>query len=135
VKRWKGKESYESREPISKFKQGLVPVAILGTADFDVIDIDTSTLLLEGVAPITWDKKDVATPFNGVFSGDCLDCTRLGKDGFDDLTVKFKAQELAAALVGTPDGACLELELTGELFDGREISVTDLVIIHNKQSQ
>ncbi len=33
-------------------KGGVLPVAILGSADFDVSEIDISSLLLEGVAPL-----------------------------------------------------------------------------------
>ena len=43
--------------------RGVWPVAILGSANFDVTAIDIPTVKLEGVAPLRWAYKDVATPF------------------------------------------------------------------------
>lgn len=119
--------------PLNVKSKGLVPVAILGTEEFDVTLIDPSSLRLLGeVAPIRWDLEDVATPFNGVSCDDCLDCTELGPDGLDDLTVKFKAQEIIAVLGDVEDGECILLELTGETIDGIPISGTDIGLIINK---
>ena len=40
--------------PLNPKSNGVVPVAILGTADFDVSQIDPASILLEGVAPLRW---------------------------------------------------------------------------------
>ena len=48
--------------PLNVKKKGVLPVAILGTADFDVNEVDPATVELEGVAPLRWDWEDVATP-------------------------------------------------------------------------
>ena len=55
-------------------------------------------------------------PFVG--KEDCFeDCHEEGPDCIMDLTLKFKAQELVAALGEVEDGDCLVLHLTGNLMD------------------
>ena len=118
--------------PVNTKSKGVLPVAILGTEDFDVSEIDVSTVLLEGVAPIRYDWDDMATSYNGFSKDDCLDCTEEGPDGFMDLTLKFDTQELVAALGEINDGDCMPLMITGELFDGTPIEGSDLVVILKK---
>jgi hypothetical protein len=52
-------------------------VAILGTDLLDVRDVDASTVLLEGVAPLEHSFDDVATP---VMEGDPCGCTEEGPE-------------------------------------------------------
>jgi hypothetical protein len=121
--------------PLNCKSKGVLPVAILGTATFDVTQIDPATVQLAGVAPLRWDYEDVATPYSP-FAGkqDCdLDCTSMGPDGYMDATLKFKTQEVIAAL-GTAvlDGACVVAELTGNLREsagGTEIVGEDVIRI------
>jgi hypothetical protein len=121
--------------PLNTKSKGVLPVAILGTEDFDVFDIDLSTILLEGVAPERNNLDDVATPFNGESRDDCLDCTQYGPDGLTDLTLKFDTQEVVAALGEVIDGECLILSITGYLLDGTPIEGGDVVIIKKKGNQ
>ncbi|MGB5892904.1 MAG: T9SS type A sorting domain-containing protein, partial [Ignavibacteriaceae bacterium] len=127
--------------PLNVKSRGKFPVAILGTNDFDVTDIDPSTLLLEGVAPIRWSIEDVSTPLSSLSSSgqavlnpsfDVCDCTTEGPDGYDDLTLKFNTQELVAALGTVNNGDELELTITGSLLDGTTIEGSDCVIIKAK---
>jgi len=104
--------------PINIKSQGLVPVAICGTADFDVTTIDPQTIRLtregveDGVAPIRWSYEDVATPYTGEPCGG----HELGGDGYLDLTLKFKTQELVATLgLNAFKGEVIVLILTGNL--------------------
>ena len=85
--------------PLNTGDQGLLTVAILGAADFDVTQVDVATVELEGVAPLQSALEDVATPFYP-FTGKAAttDCTTAGADGFLDLTLKFDAQAVVAAL-------------------------------------
>ena len=117
--------------PLNVKSKGVLPVAILGTADFDITTIDPATILLEGVAPLRWDWEDVATPFNGD-KDDCYDCTREGPDGVLDLTLKFDRQEIVAALGDVEDGDCMVLFLEGEQLDGTPIVGQDVVVILKK---
>ena len=113
-------------------------MAILGTADFDVTEIDPATVQLAGVAPLRWDFEDVATPYEP-FTGkqDCtVDCTEMGPDGYMDATLKFDTQEVIAALgEAVQDGACIVVQLTGNLrasVGGTEIVGEDLIRINCK---
>lgn len=86
--------------PLNTKSKGVTPVAILGTADFDVTLIDLETVALAGVSPLQWNWEDVATPFEP-YTGkeDCdLDCNTEGPDGYLDLTLKFDTQELLDAI-------------------------------------
>lgn len=121
--------------PVNCKSQGILPAAILGTADLDVSKIDPSTIVLEGPAgttsPIRWALEDVATPFEP-FTGkeDCMDCTTKGPDGFMDLTLKFDTQQVVAAIGNQSDKTCVLLKLTGNLkeeFGGTSIVGEDVV--------
>ncbi len=117
--------------PLNVKSGGLLPVAILGTADFDVAQIDVGTVQLEGVDPIMSNNEDVATPFEP-FSGkeDCnLDCNTYGPDGFMDLTLQFDKRDIVAALGEVEDGDCLVLFVTGDLLDGTPFIGEDVVLI------
>jgi hypothetical protein len=116
--------------PLNIKSKGVLPVAILGKADFDVATIDPASVALEGVAPLRWAIEDVATPV-GTDAGDC-GCTTAGPDGFADLTLKFGRQAIVAALGPVSDGDVLTLRLTANLSDGMPIEGTDCVIIRSK---
>jgi hypothetical protein len=119
--------------PLNTKSKGVTPVAILGTADFDITDIDIASLRLKGVAAIRSAIEDVATPFTPINGLDnAYGCNNFGPDGFDDLTLKFDTQELIAALDEVQDGDVLELTLTGVLQDGTSIEGQDLVVIKAK---
>ena len=106
-------------------KGGVLPVAVLGSEDFDVQDIDVTSLLLEGVAPIRDNLEDVGTPAEG---NDC-DCTTDGPDGFMDLTLKFGKQEIAMVLGSVADGDVVVLTLKGLLHDGTPFEASDCIIV------
>jgi hypothetical protein len=119
--------------PLNTKSNGVTPVAILGTADVDLAQIDIASVRLEEVAAIRSAIEDVATPFtptNGL--DDALACTDVGPDGFDDLTLKFDNQELIAALGEVEDGEVRILTLTGVLLDGTPIEGQDVVVIKAK---
>jgi hypothetical protein len=106
--------------PISTKDKGVLPVAILGTDEFDIETIDPASVTLEGVSPVFWALEDVATPYEP-FIGKPVDryaCTEEGPDGFMDLTLKFEAQEIIAALGEVEDGDVLVLHLDGALKEG-----------------
>ncbi len=51
-------------------KKGVLPVAILGTFDFDVTTVDPATVMVadgatDPIAPLRWAYEDVATPYVG----------------------------------------------------------------------
>lgn len=108
--------------PLNVGSGGVLPVAVLGTADVDVQNLDPSLLLLEGVvAPLRWSIEDVSTPFEGDLQGDCLDCTTAGPDGFDDLVLHFDKKDVIAVLGDVDDGDVKVLELLGPGAVGHDV--------------
>jgi hypothetical protein len=116
---------------------GRLPVAILGTDEFDVGDIDPATVMLEGVSPLRWNWNDVGTPVTDPI--DTCDCTIRGGDGHTDMTFKFDRQDIADALetqMPFVDGETRILTVTGMTYAGVPIEGTDCVeIIHKGQSR
>jgi hypothetical protein len=110
--------------PLNVNSRGVLPVAILGTAEFDVTMVDVATLSLVGIGPIRSGYEDVATPLI-----DSCDCTTDGPDGLLDLTLKFNAQDIIAVLGDISGGEVLELQLTGETLDGTPFVGVDCVIV------
>jgi hypothetical protein len=127
--------------------KGFTPVAIVGSADFDVADVDPTTITLAGISPVKWSYDDSTQP---VEDPDCETCfnaddwltdtdddgipdTYLG-DGYLDLVLQFDTKELDAEVDGgvlTRDD-CAELVLTGEKLNGVPIEGGDFIIIGTK---
>ena len=105
-----------------------LPVAVLGTAEFDVRDIDVSTVLLEGaVSPWFHQIRDVATPV--IESGDSCACTTEGRDGFEDLNMRFWIPAIMEALGTVSHGEERRITVTGELEDGTPFEAQDCVVV------
>ena len=118
--------------PINPNSKGLLPVAILGSADFDVSQIDVETITIGLVSPVKDNIADVATPHNpvtGVINPN--DCSTEGPDGIDDLTLKFDMQEIVVALGLdiVPRGTVAMLVVTGNLIDGTPFEGYDLALV------
>lgn len=122
--------------PLNPRSRGVLPVAILGREEFDVATIDPTSIRLEGAAPLRWSIEDVATPVAG--EGEECECTTEGEDGYLDLTLKFAAQEIAAALGDLSDDEVISLALTGALsrdHGSTPIHGRDCVVIRAKVTQ
>lgn len=113
----------------------VIPVAILGTEDSNVGNIDVATITLEGVAPIRSNYEDISTPFDGE---EC-ECSSEGPDGYLDLILKFKRADILTALEDIL-GDISEIEhktdmplyLTAMLMDEEvELAGTDCIRILN----
>jgi hypothetical protein len=122
---------------------GVLPVAIVGTEELDVTQIDWATVEIcsldndgdgqldgcigphEGPPGPHTVLEDVATPFGGL----ACNCDELGGDGILDLSLKFKTAELVPALRldELPSGDLPELLVRGALFDGTPIEGSDCV--------
>ncbi len=83
--------------------------------------IDPATLRLEGIAPVRWSYEDVSTPA----SGEACACTDAGPDGREDLTLKFEATAILAALGPVRQGDERPVTLTGSLLDGQPFTAGD----------
>ena len=112
--------------------KGVLPVAILGSDDCDVTQIDVSSLTLAGVAPIEemTGYGDVAAPLYDP-TEEC-ECTTAGPDGIMDLTLKFNRKAIAEALGDVEDGQVVPLTINGVLFNGLELTGTDCIWIKKK---
>ena len=90
-------------------KWGALTIAVCGTDELDVSNVDPKTVQLAGVPAWHWKQKD---------SHLCPD----GKDGVVDLVLKFKNREVVEALEDSrgelADVQEVELALTGNLHDG-----------------
>ena len=118
--------------PLNVKKHGVIPVAILGTADFDVTMIDPATVTLEGVPLKEWLLMDVGTPYALPEEPDAYSCTEAGADGYMDLTLKFDAQAVIDTLVSKTDGDVLTLSVNGVTFGGVHYQGQDVVLIIHK---
>jgi hypothetical protein len=85
--------------------KGVVPVAILSSSIFNIIDVDVSTVIFAGAAPERFTHEDV------------------NSDGFYDLVFHFHTQDLQLLSNST------EATLTGNLMGGLPIIGTDSVRI------
>jgi hypothetical protein len=102
-------------------EQGLLPVAILGTQDFDVTTIDPDIIELGGVSLA--ERGSRKTP-KLAYSLEDVD-----GDGFTDMIAFFDVQMLVTD--GVLEVTTTELELTATLDDGTPIKGTDSVNIFN----
>jgi hypothetical protein len=108
--------------------KGVLPVAILSTADFDATQVDPDTVKLTyplfafgpspEVSPLRWNLEDV------------------NEDGVMDLVFKFDTQEsLILTMTREANGAEMVLRLIGNLkaeFSGTPIAGEDTLRIINK---
>jgi hypothetical protein len=101
-------------------------VAIVGSAEFDVRDIDPSTLALAGVTPRRHGFEDVSSPSDG----DACGCSESGGDGYANLTLKFRTPEILDALEQPlARGEDRVLTSTGALWDGTPVVANDCVVL------
>jgi hypothetical protein len=115
--------------PLNPASQGLTPAAILGTDVTSVMDVNVSSIMLEGIYPVDYAYEDVSTP---VVDGESCECTTAGADGYMDLTLKFDTQELVEAIGPVPRNMVVSLTLTGMTLDGRYFEISDCVVIKGK---
>ncbi|MHC4266511.1 MAG: LamG-like jellyroll fold domain-containing protein, partial [Planctomycetota bacterium] len=116
--------------PLNLKSKGILPVAVLGSEVLDVNDIDLVSVRLAGVSPIRSSLEDVATPVTDI--NDC-NCTTDGPDGYIDLTLKFRTQEIVEALLEEyyelEKDQAISLRLVSELNDGSVIVGEDCIVL------
>lgn len=108
---------------------GVLPIALVGTADFDVTQVDRSTVRLEradGVGGQVAPNEGPPGPHSRIvdvaslFVGQECGCNHVAGDGTDDLFMKFRSDDVTAVLqLGEfSGGALVPLVVTGSLTDG-----------------
>ena len=111
--------------------QGLLPIAVLGTNDFDTSTIDPSTinLMRDGsagkIAPFRWHYEDVASP--SVSENESCQCHMAGADGHDDLILEFDIYKLVKLLdLQKFAGNNVVLNFTGTLQENASVQSSSL---------
>ncbi len=108
-----------SPNPVNLKSKGVLPVAIFGTADFDVTEVDISTLLFGD--PLLIDNGGTAvSPLRSALED-------VNDDGFLDLGLKFSTADLVENGALSPD--TIEGVLVGLLVDGNSIEGMDSIRI------
>jgi hypothetical protein len=117
---------------------GVLPVALVGTDEYDVMDVNLASVLLVradgiggGVAPHEGPPgphsvyEDVATPF----IGEMCECIEAEGDGIIDLSMKFKSRDVVNVLEldDLLPGDLVELVLIGEFMDGTPFEASDCI--------
>jgi len=123
--------------PFNSNSRGVLPIALVGTESFDVNNVDISSLQLvraDGVGGSVFPNEgppgphttidDAATPFNG----ELCDCHDEAGDGIDDLSMKFRSQDVVdeGLAQGNP-GELITLCVTGNLLDGTTFEACDCI--------
>ena len=115
--------------------EGVLPVAVLGSEDFDVNEIDIASVRLADVAPFRSNYLDITGPKSE--EPNACGCADTCPDDYTDLMLKFRTTELAEALEGIYGeivrGDELELTLTGVLHDGSMIEGLDYITVVGKE--
>ncbi len=133
--------------PVNPASRGLTPMLLVGDEDFDVSQIDLSSLELtrcdgvgDAVAPHSGPPGpgarivDLNHPnVDEVGCGDgqvpCACNADQSSDGIDDLELKFDTSDMTEAFMldGEPTGVPITLFLTGELADGSQFVAADCI--------
>jgi formylglycine-generating enzyme len=112
--------------------KGRLPMAILGTEEFDVSQIDANTISIGGIVfPVkTPAIEDVSAPVGGE---ECA--CQIGIDGYADLVLHFSRRDVIQALgldMMVP-GTVVPVTVEGNLSDGTPFQATDCVTLVGRE--
>jgi hypothetical protein len=113
--------------PFNLASQGVLPVAILGSEEFDVSMIDPASIRVADVPALRSAMEDVGTP---LLDGEECECHAVGADGIMDMTAKVSTQmiviQLANAELIAPH-AEIAIEIRAVLQDGTLVGGEDCI--------
>ena len=119
--------------PLNTRSRGVISVAVAGTGDYNVAEIDPKSVTLAGVSPLRHSYEDVTAPHEG--SG----CGEYAPDGNEDLVLKFKRRALVNAIKEFSEGLQNNEEyilgLEGKLYSQYgdiSISGEDVILLKHK---
>jgi hypothetical protein len=116
--------------PLNPKSKGVLPMALLGSDEIDIYDIDVSSIEINGVSPLRSGHEDVGGPVDEPMEG--CECAEGDEDGVRDLTLKFSTQAIVATLGSVSRGDKIELTLTGMMSDGSPFEASACVVIVGK---
>jgi hypothetical protein len=123
---------------VNRRSQGYLKMALLGSAGFDVDDIDFSTVVLsraDGLGGTLhlpgWEgepnviHEDVSSPAEG----EACECESRAPDGFVDALIRFRTPRVDAELRLNEfeRGDTVELTIRGETYDGTSFTASDCI--------
>jgi hypothetical protein len=129
---------------VNASSKGVVSIALVGSADFDVSQVDVDSIRLsrsDGVGTnLPQEASRRSKPFfadvtSPTCSGAC-DCNDSRKaDGTNDLILKFSTQTMAQQLelAGGERKAFVMLRITGMLLDGTAFEASDCIVLSGKR--
>lgn len=100
---------------------GVVTATISAGAEYDIEDIVTSSIRIEGATPVQVFVQDMS---------DITDCSE-PSDGNDDLVFRFRVSQLSTAILNELDGETVDLRIWATLEDGNSIMGQSTVTIIN----
>ncbi|MFB3827905.1 MAG: hypothetical protein ACE15B_14130 [Bryobacteraceae bacterium] len=113
-------------------REGVIPIAVVGTLAFNVSKIDVPTVRVEtDLVPIVTYVKDVATPYAGTQTVP-TDCNKIGADGVMDLVLFINNTQLFAKFGPVVPGNVLTVHVTGKLkpaYGGAAFNGSDIVVV------
>ncbi|MCH8881510.1 MAG: hypothetical protein IID34_16720, partial [Planctomycetes bacterium] len=126
--------------PVNPNSNGVIPMLLVGDEDFDVNNVDLSSLELRrcdgagGVATPLADHtevEDLNHPFGGgeVGCGACACNENQESDGIGDLKLKFRTDTTLAALGLTAADGVTTVELSGSMMDGSAFVARDCMVV------
>ena len=105
--------------------QDVVTVALIGTPHFDVNDVDVTSVYLQDAVPVRVQYQDISRPGDGV---DCP-CSSDGRDGFEDIVLLFRIQDLFSDVNALSASTSQQLTLTGKFKSGSNFEATNCVVV------
>jgi hypothetical protein len=116
--------------PLNTKSGGVLPVAVMGTDEFNVSLIDPETVKLMGIEPLRYSYEDVGTPYYPFVGKEgAYACTEEGRDGIEDMTFKFNKKLIASAIGPVSRGEVIILPFTALTYDGVVVEGEDVMII------
>ncbi len=133
--------------PVNPASRGLTPMLLVGEEDFDVSQVDLSSLELtrcdgvgDAVAPhsgppgpgtriVDLNHPNLDEVGCGADQVPCACNEDQSSDGIDDLQLKFDTSDMAEAFMldGEPSGSIITLFLSGDLTDGTRFVAADCI--------
>jgi hypothetical protein len=110
--------------------QDMITVALVGTPHFDVDEVDEASLYMDNAAPMRVQYQDISRPGEG---DDCP-CSDEGRDGYQDLVLWFRIEDLFVDPAGLAANESRQLTLSGKFKSGSAFEATNCIVVSSAAS-